>query len=141
MYKPQYFEPHELVPQHIYEKYGSLSLQFMDDRILMVADALRKRYGPVTLNNYYWGGNRQWQGLRTNLSPDYSPTSQHSFGRAIDARFKNHTAEEVRDDLRDFGIGILKLPNHISTLTIEDDVSWLHVDCRNRGHGLRFFKP
>lgn len=141
MYQPDNFSAHEFVPQYIYNKYGSYSYTFMDDRILRISQALYNRYGTTYLNNYKWGGNRQWQGLRNDKSPDYSPTSQHTFGRACDFRFKNVTANEVREDLKDYGIGILKMPNSINSMRIEDDVSWLHVDCANIAPGIKFFKP
>jgi len=54
---------------------------------------------------------------------------------------KNVTANEIRDDMRDFGIGILHMPNSIDSITVEDDVSWLHVDVRNNASGVNFFKP
>jgi len=66
---------------------------------------------------------RQWSGLRTNNSPDFSETSQHTFGRASDKLFKDVTAEEVCNYIqlnwRKLGISC-----------IEANVSWVHSDVR-----------
>ena len=127
MYKCKYFAIHELVPKDVYEKYGETSWKLMDDRILITIDKLRYRYGKMTINNYYWGGDRQWSGLRTPDSPYYSFTSQHSYGRAVDIIFKEVSTEEVRNDL-------LNNPNEDTfklITAVELDVSWLHIDVRN----------
>lgn len=59
----------------------------MDERLLTTLDRLCTRFGPITVNNYYWGHEREWSGLRTADSPFYSPFSQHTFGRAADCLF------------------------------------------------------
>ncbi len=125
MYTPKYFKAYEVVPREVYEEWGERSLMFMDDRILRNADALRERYGSITINDWYWGGNNQWRGLRTEDSPYGTQYSQHRFGRAIDHIFKDVTAEEVRQD-------ILKSPELFPLImSMELGTSWLHVDCRN----------
>lgn len=127
MYKCNYFDIHELVPKDVYEKYGETAWKLMDDRILITIDKLRYRYGKMTINNYYWGGDRQWSGLRTPDSPYYNFTSQHSYGRAVDIIFKEVTTEEVRNDL-------LNNPDEDTfklITAVELDVSWLHIDVRN----------
>lgn len=125
MYKCKYFTIHELVPPDIYHGYGERAWQFLDDRSLMMLDSLREKFGSTTVNSYYWGGEREWSGLRTSDSPYYSPTSQHSFGRAFDCIFRNTDAETVRQY-------ILRNPEEFPYITsMELGVSWLHFDCRN----------
>jgi hypothetical protein len=125
MYIPKYFATHELVPQETFERWGERSLMFMDSRILENADKLRERYGSITINNWFWGGDRQWSGLRTESTPYGSQYSQHRFGRALDHIFADVTAEEVRQD-------ILQHPEQFSLVTsIELNTGWLHADCRN----------
>ena len=125
MYKPLHFSVHELVPQEVYEKWGDKALMFLDDRALITLDALRERYGSITVNNWFWGGNRQWSGLRTENSPYGSQYSQHRFGRAFDCVFKYTTAEEVRQDI----LADHSLFPFINSL--EMGTSWLHWDTRN----------
>jgi hypothetical protein len=90
----------------------------------------------MTVNNWKWGGDRSWSGLRTVDSPWFSTYSQHSFGRAADCIFKETTAEDVRQD-------ILASPDDTTFQfinSIELDVSWLHFDVRNCNRILAF-KP
>ena len=96
IYKCQYFKIHELVPPHVYKERGEKAWELIDDRILKTIDMLRKDLGEATINNYEFGGDRQWSGLRTPDSPFYSPYSQHTFGRAVDILFKDVSAETVR---------------------------------------------
>ena len=125
MYKPIHFSVHELVPQEVYEKWGAKALMFLDEAALITLDALRERYGSITVNNWFWGGDRQWSGLRTEKSHYGSQYSQHRFGRAFDCLFKDITAEEVRQE-------ILADPDLFPLInSLELNTSWLHFDCRN----------
>lgn len=125
IYIPKHFIIQEYVPPHIFKKFGVTAWEFLDPRLLMTDDALRDRYGPMTINNWHMGGARHWSGLRTPLSPEYSETSQHSFGGASDNLFKNIEAEEVRQD-------VLKDPSKFPYISaIELGVAWFHKDVRN----------
>lgn len=140
MYKCKHFKAHELVPPAIYEKFGERSFMFLDDRLLKLCDALREEFGSATINNYKYGGDRVASGLRSPDSPYYSPTSQHTFGRAVDMLFKNVESETVRDHIKD-------VSNHwcitagVESITLEDGVSWVHIDIRNGNAGVNSFKP
>lgn len=135
----RYFKIHELVPKHIYQTRNEKAWELIDSRLIMLIDAIREDFGSATINNYAYGGERQWSGLRTPDSPWYSPTSQHSFGRAVDMLFKDYQAHEVREAIKANQDKYLTI---CDTITIEDDVVWLHIDVRNNVEkGLRFFKP
>jgi len=138
MIKAKHFKIHELVPPAIYTARGEKAWELIDTRLILLIDALREEFGQATINNYQFGGDRLWSGLRTPDSPYYSATSQHSFGRAADVLFKAHTAESVRQAMianPDKWLAIC--PN----ITLEDDVSWVHVDVRNGERCIRVFKP
>ena len=127
MYKCRHFKIHELVPPQVYQDRGEKAWELIDDRILRTIDELRERYGSITINNYMFGGDREWSGLRTQNSPWFSPYSQHTFGRAVDCLFKDADVDKVRQD-------ILDLPHsEVScyVTAVELDTSWLHIDCRN----------
>lgn len=127
MYKCEHFAIHELVPPHVFAERGEKAWELLDERLLITLDLLRKRFGPMTVNNYYWGKDREWSGLRTSDSPYYSRYSQHSFGRAADCLFNNFTAEQVRKE-------IINSPNKADFEligSVELGVSWLHFDVRN----------
>jgi hypothetical protein len=71
--------------------------------------------------------------LRTSESSHYSPTSQHSFGRAADLIFKDVTAEQVRQSMLKNRV---KWNSIVPSITLEKDVSWVHVDVRNGAPGI-----
>ncbi len=127
MYKCEHFAIHELVPPHVFNERGEKAWELLDERLLISLDLLRKRFGPMTINNYYWGKDREWSGLRTSDSPYYSKYSQHSFGRAADCLFTNKTAEEVRKEI----INNPDDPDFELIGSVELGVSWLHFDVRN----------
>ena len=125
MYQCKHFEIYELVPPSVYEKRGQKAWELLDERALVTLDTLRDNLGVCTVNNYYFGGSRKWSGLRTPESPYYSPTSQHSLGKAFDCLFKTVSAEEARQHI----LSNRDLYPHITGLEL--DVSWLHFDIRN----------
>jgi hypothetical protein len=127
MYRCEHFAIHELVPPHVYQERGERAWELLDERLLVTLDRLRRRFGSITVNNYHWGRDREWSGLRTKDSPFYSPFSQHTFGRAADCLFSGKTAEEVRQDI----LNHPDSPDFELIGSIELGVSWLHFDVRN----------
>jgi hypothetical protein len=127
MYKCEHFAIHELVPPLVFEQRGEKAWELLDDRLLITLDRLRERYGSMTVNNYYWGKDREWSGLRTKDSPYFSPYSQHSFGRAADCLFAAKTAEEVRQEI----LAAPMDPTFELIGSLELGVAWLHFDVRN----------
>ena len=127
---PDNFAVHELVPRAMYERYGDKAILCLDPRIIRFLAIARPLWGvPLTVNNYGYGGDREWSTLRTTDSPWYNPLSQHSFGRALDAGASKMSAEEMREWIRE---NAHWLYNEIGTdtITIEDGVDWLHIDFR-----------
>lgn len=132
MYKCKHFDIRELVPPEIYERRGDASWELMDERILMMADEIREKFGRCIINTWHSksliklvGSRRISSGLRIKGSPSYSPTSQHSFGRALDII----TIDTPVDVVRNY---ILQNPNEFGFISgVEIGVSWLHIDCRN----------
>ena len=136
--KAKHFKIHELVPLHIYKARGEKAWSLIDDRLIMLIDELRDTFGRATINNYYYGGKREWSGLRTPESSYFSPYSQHTFGRAADIIFNDISAEDVRECIIDKPDKFLAI---CPSITLEDDVSWLHIDVRNESDGIHLFKP
>lgn len=136
-YKCEFFKIQELVPRKVYEERGESAWELLDDRLLMQLDALRRNFGPITLNDWHLGGTRQWQVLRTPDSPDYTPYSQHTFGRAADCKLQlPHTARDVRRLIR----ADRHNPIFRYVKAIELNVSWLHIDVRNCDR-IKCFNP
>jgi hypothetical protein len=127
LYKFNHFKIQELVPPAIFEARGEKAWELLDERLLITLDRLRDRFGPITVNNWHSGKDREWSGLRTKESPYYSATSQQSFGRAADCLFSHNDAESVRQEI--FASPDDKTFELIGS--VEMGTSWLHFDVRN----------
>lgn len=138
MYNPKYFNLYEWLPEDFYyryiERYGDGLWLMFDDRILWTYDRLRKRYGRIMMNDWWWGGKNHYRGWRPFDCSTGAELSQHKFARAGDGIFIQ-PAEEIRQDIlkneydNDF--------QYISAM--EKDISWLHIDIRNHDnikHGI-----
>ena len=139
----KHFEAHELVPKHIYDSPKPISkYTLFDDRLLKLSDRIRELVdSPLTINNWKWGGDREWCGLRTPESKYYSPTSQHTFGRAVDMVSRELTGQQLRRKVEKWmkegkfeDIGVF-------SVTVEEgpDITWLHIDVRNNYPGYNDF--
>ena len=125
MYIPKYFKMQELVPTEVFAERGDLSITLLDERALMTLDQLREHLGICVVNNWHIDGVYSESGLRTPDCEVYSPYSQHTFGRGMDCKFQNYTAEEVRTEV------ISNRLRYPWITFIEDEVSWFHFDVRN----------
>lgn len=136
MYTCKHFSIKELVPKHVYKSRKDKAWLCFDDRALETLDALREKFGKATVNNWAWGGNRNWSGLRTPRSPYGTMYSQHRYGRAFDVIFAEVAAEEAREY-------VLSNPDEFPHIKgIELGVSWFHFDVGNRwGDGIQTFTP
>ncbi|MEL4402212.1 D-Ala-D-Ala carboxypeptidase family metallohydrolase [Shewanella algae] len=138
MYVCKHFKIYELVDRKTYNDRGEKAWQLFDPRLLKLLDQLRELFdAPITINNWYWGGQFSNRGLRTSASPYYRPYSQHSFGRAVDFDVKGLTADQSREKIIEwFNNGILE----IDSITLELGVNWVHLDVR-LADGLNTFYP
>ncbi|EMB9233725.1 hypothetical protein U9608_001221 [Vibrio alginolyticus] len=110
--------------------WGEKCWTLFDDRLLRTLDALRKRFGPCTINNWSWGGSFNQSGLRDvsfyGSVPKFEASrSQHKFGRAADCKFRDYSASEVRKY-------VLENPDEFPFITfLEVGINWFHFDVRN----------
>ena len=127
MKRCKHFRIEELVSPELYNLVKTDTLwELFDEKLLITIDVLKEKFpnGSMTINNWLWGGDREQSGLRTKNSKYYSPTSQHSRGRAIDCVFSDYETEEVRQY-------IINNPKKFPYIKgIEKGVSWLHIDTR-----------
>lgn len=140
MYECKHFKIYELVPQQTYEDRGDKAWQLFDDRLLLFIDFLREKFGPITINDWWWGGDNQWRGLRIPNTPYYRTYSMHSHGKALDLIFRDTPAEEVRQWL-DNNQERWMSATGLESITVEEGVSWLHIDLRNNTIGYNSFYP
>lgn len=125
MYKPKFFSIKELVPRHVYADRGEAAIELLDSRALQSLDQLRERFGKIVVNDWAWGGNSQWRGLRTPQCPIGAKYSQHHYGRAFDAILVEYDVQKAREF-------ILKNPDQFPFITfVELDTPHLHFDVRN----------
>lgn len=134
VYVPTHFTAKELVPKALYNKYKSRGDNWFwqtlfDERLLQVIDAIRSQFGPMTINDWSWGGNNQYRGFRPPSCGIGATLSQHRFGRAADLIPKSIHPDKIRDDI------IKEQHDEVWKLVgaLEMDISWLHVDVRQRG--------
>jgi hypothetical protein len=132
--RSKYFKIHELVPKKLYQRYGEKAWRYVDVRLIESIDKLKEHFnlGTMTINNYFWGGSREWSGIRTPDSKWYSYGSQHSYANAFDIIFSDYTAEEVRNY-------IINNPHEFPHIKgLELGVSWVHLDVRNEDNIILF---
>ena len=126
------FSLQEFIDPVTYSERGEKSLQLIDNRIISIAQFFRDIYGGVTINNWHSGGSYKESGLRRFDTSTGAKYSQHKYGRAIDLKFSNKTAQQVYADIMNdknkfFNAGLRVVEN------IQATPSWLHLDVRNTG--------
>lgn len=121
----RHFKVEEFVSSHVYWTFGPRSIIVMDWRIIKTVVSLREVFDrPVTINDWVFGGNREYSGFREPNCSIGVTFSQHRFGRAIDCLIKNTLADEVRRY-------VVNHRRHFPYVTaMEDGVPWVHLDCR-----------
>lgn len=126
MYKPKYFKLYELLPPEIYKnEYEGWKL--LDERLLETIDVVREIINkPLICNTWYQGGDRVASGFRSANCKVGAEMSQHRLGRAVDLVCAYMSASEMRDMIKEHQE---KLPYKVR---IEDGVTWLHIDVKNR---------
>lgn len=133
--KSRNFRLEELIPKEVFEKYGEKAWWFLNPDMIKLADRIKDQFpkGSMIINNWFWGGDRNWSGFRTLYYDGYSPYSQHSLGNAFDAIFTDYNVNEVRNY-------ILNNPDEFPELRgIELGISWLHCDTRNTDKLVKFY--
>jgi len=139
-FEPTHFKPEGIFSQLIFnrEKHkGNQIWRLMDRRILWTADQLRERFGKMTINDWLWGGLYHLRGYRDifvdiiESGEDFSLTSQHCFGRAIDYNFEDVTAEEVIQDI----LSDPWKPEYKYITGLETGTTWVHNDTRSWDKG------
>lgn len=146
-YRCRYFTIKELVNPTLLKQIGeTVAWTLFDENILRSADALRNKYGAITIN----ADGLTDCGLRDPQSKTGAKYSMHKIGRALDghivtiekAAMKYTNAEERKKfkikEYNKIRQELLKDPN-FNKLNFEDNISWLHFDTGNRIN--RVFNP
>jgi len=136
MYKCNHFGIEELVDPTTFEILGEEAWKLFDPKALLAVDLLRETFGSCTINSWKWGGNFQWSGYRSMKCTIGATKSMHRVGQAFDCKFKNITAEEVRQAIKK---DEAYWKQYIGR--IENNVSWLHIDTKDMANAIRWFNP
>jgi hypothetical protein len=141
-YRPQFFTLTELVCPEVYNKYGDMAWQFLDDKLLVTLDWIRRTLNkPITINTWHDGGDQTQSGLRCNLCSIVKDKttagelylSAHMLGKAADFHVQDMDADEVRVWI---AVNKANLPYPIR---LEKNVSWVHLDVEDSGVKVGFF--
>jgi len=142
MYRPQYFWLTEFVCPHVYNKFGETAWMFLDDKLIITLDWIRRKLNkPITVNNWWEGGEFDERGLRciqcslvkSKCNNGEVYMSPHIVGRAADFDVRGMTAGEVRVWL---AIHKNQLPYNIR---LENFVNWCHLDTYDTGNKVYIF--
>lgn len=138
----KYFKIQELVCPHTYKRWVEKSWQFLTTEILHTLLILRRDIlqVPLICNT----SNLTQRGLRCNLCEIVKTKtmnnilylSSHHNGMGLDLSSPLMTAQEMRKKIQQKS-DLLPYP-----VRIEDDVTWLHIDCYDMGnpYKITFFK-
>lgn len=127
------FDLREFVHPDVWDRFGESSIWFLDQRLFVIAQNIRDRFGPTVINSWMWGGSRVNSGFNLNreIGAEYS---QHKLGRAIDVRPKDATPDDVRKDILENERFWLLMG--LTTIEHEDFApTWVHIDTRYTGMG------
>lgn len=127
------------IPPEVYKVYKEKSIAFVDFRVLWTFDALGEYFArPIAGNNWHTIGQFNYRGFRPPACTVGAALSQHRFGRAQDCDVIGIDAKEVRQEIKQHPAE--EAFRYITC--IEEDVNWLHYDCRNTGkEELLLIKP
>lgn len=143
MYKCRHFKIYELVDPDTYKQFGQMCWKFFNNRALEALDLSRDVFGPLTVNDWKWGGNFMWSGLRTPDSPVWTNMSAHGRGCAFDVKSKEWSGTAMRTMIRtekslggsSLGVDKVAKIQRIKQLINEIElstVSWMHIARTNR---------
>ena len=134
-----FFKLHELVDKPTWEKLGENSIWMLNQKAVDGLIALRIALDkPITVNNYFWGGNLSNRGYRSIYSTVGGKFSQHRVGNAFDINVKGMTPDQVYDYILDnykaFGITTIEHKSFTHT--------WTHIDFRKTNEKtIKIVKP
>lgn len=133
-----HFITKEFVPPEIYASEGDRAIGRIDPRMVEFIEKLRTDLDrPITINNWHLGKSFKYRGFRPEGCGVGVPGGQHYLGRALDFDVEGMSAMDVR-------LYILgRLDQYPQVTRMEDDVKWVHVDCKDIGDKKRIqlFKP
>jgi len=121
-----YFDVKELVPEKVFQRFGDMSIRYIDPYILADINKLRHNLGlPITINNWAWGGKFHNRGFRPRTyTASKAVYGLHYLGKALDFDVKGMSADAVRHYIID------NRTDYPNITVLEANTSWVHADSR-----------
>lgn len=131
----KHFNTEELVSKQVFDVIGDAAIKLFDPKALETLEAIREILDvPLICNNWAYGGSRDDCGYRDLLCTIGASKSAHKEGKAFDLISTKMSASEM---IARIIANQERLPYNIR---IEDEVSWLHFDVRDKGVKVYLFK-
>lgn len=130
-----WFSLPELVCPEVYHKYGDTAWSFFDTRLLITLEVIRQKINkPIIINDWQIHGDFSQRGFRCvqcQLQKDVFQSGElfvdpHATGQAVDFDVAGCVASEIRDYI------IKNKTLWPYPIRLEDGVSWVHLDTRNK---------
>lgn len=138
-YRPTSFVLQELVPPPIYSRMGDAAWVLLNENALRSLQALRDKFGPITINNWHTGGACKESGLREAGTKTGAPKSAHKRGEAFDCKPKACTVREMYDYVLSHED---EFPLIRRVENIQYTKTWFHFDVvEHPGAGIKVFMP
>lgn len=129
----EHFVIQEFVNPETYAEHKEDSIDFIDKKLIDIAEFVRVDLGvAVTINNWHTGGQFKESGLRDSNTKTGSKKSAHKSGKAIDVKVKGMTGnmwyEFVKRNAKNlYDLGLRRIED--KSLAI----SWCHMDTKEHG--------
>lgn len=136
----KYFATHEVVDKLTLDRFGDEAWQFFDTDTLHTLLVLREGINkPFDINNWYWNGQYDERGLRTNICDIVKRKtlkgslylSGHVLGKAFDFKVKGMDSEDVRNWIKAHADDLpCKIRLEHIMLSTGKPISWCHFDTK-----------
>jgi len=112
----------------------NLLLEFIDPKIIDLAQRFRSMYGTIHINTWMWGSPIEYRGWRPADCPVGAVYSPHKAGKAVDLVFSGTIADQVIAET----MAIKSSVNYTYGLTRmkKNSDSGIHVDVYKSPNGL-----
>lgn len=138
----KYFKIHELVGKWTYKIHGDRAWKFFSTEALHMLLIIRKNIDkPITINNWFWGGEFSQRGLRSNLQNIFRQMffsfklylSGHVLGEAFDFDVEGMTAPEVRIWIKENSY-LFPFKIRLERNKNGKPINWVHADTIQESH-------
>lgn len=131
----KHFNTEELVSKRVFDVIGDDAIKLFDPKALETLEVIREILDvPLICNDWKSGGSRDDCGYRDKLCTVGAAKSAHKEGIAFDLVSNRMSAKEMRKKIIE---NQDKLPYNIR---LEEGITWLHFDLRDRGVKVYLFK-